>query len=301
MKAIVFPGQGAQYPQMGKDLYDNFPQARKVFTCIDDLLGLKISQVCFKGTVEDLKSPHSQQLAILAVSLAAYEVFKEKNIEVDFLSGLSLGEYTCLYPAGVLGIENLVYLIKARADATEEAAKHCSSAMFAVFGLEREQLKEKGKEKGFYLANINSSNQMVISLKEEDKEEIKNALSNCGARVVELEVSGGFHSPFMKPAKKQFKKVVDKLEFKPAKIPVVSNVTAEAHTDKEEIKTNIIEQLTSPVLWRNCVESMIKKGVRTFFEIGPSRILRGLIKSINLEVKVTNIGKEEDFNKLNGL
>ena len=170
--------------------------------------------------------------------------------------------------------------------------------MLAVIGLEREYLEEKSKEENFYLANINSPRQIVVSLKREDKERVASVLKDSGAKIVELQIGGGFHSPFMEEAKQQFGEVADNVEFKDAIVPILSNVTARAHTKGEEIKSNLIEQLTAPVLWQDCVEAMIKNGVDVFFEIGPSQILSRLIKRINPKVKVINIEKKEDFNKL---
>ncbi len=298
MKAVVFPGQGSEYVGMGKDLYDNFQQAREMFLQIDDLLGSKISQICFEGPEENLRGMYFQQLAVLATSLAAYELFKEKNIDVDFMSGLSFGEYTCLYPAGVLGLGDIVSLVKGRAEATEEASKLCPSSMFAILGVKKEFLEEKSKEVGFYVANINSPRQIVVTLKKEDKDKIKSFFEALGAKVVELKIYGGFHSPFMEPAKEKFKEVIDNLEFKDAKVPIVSNVTARAHINRDEIKNNLIEQLTAPVLWQDSVEFMIRNGVEVFFEIGPSRILRRLIKKINPRLKIVNIEKTEDLDEL---
>lgn len=296
MKAIIFPGHGTQYSGMGKDLFDNFPQAKKVFSDVDRLLGMEISRICFSGKEEELQNAYNQQLAILATSLAAYEVFKDRGIKIDFLSGLSLGEYTCLYPAGVLAFEDLVCLVKRRAEVTQEAAEANPSSMLAVIGLEKRRLQDLAEKDGFYVANINSPNQIAISLKKEDTEKVKNALIKEGAKkVIELKVSVGFHSPFMASAKSLLGAFAETLEFKEAKIPVVSNVTARPHIDGVEIRNNLIEQLTSSALWRDCVELMIKNGVDQFFEIGPSRVLRGLIKRINPQVKVINVEKSSDL------
>ena len=295
MKGVIFPGEGSQYVGMGKSLYEGFPCVRDFFNRIDKILGWKLSECCFYGPSEELNPVYVQELAILAVSLSAYEVFKEKNIPVDFLSGLSSGECSCLYSAGVLDLEDLVYFVKERAWAMGEASQRNPSSLFAVIGLERGYLEEKSAEGGFYLANINSPKQIVIALKKEDRERIKKSLGSAGAKVVELEVDGGFHSPFMQVTKEQFKRKVENLKFKDARIPIVSNFTATAHTKKEEIKSNLIEQLVSPVLWQDCAEFMIKNGVKVFFEIGPSQILRGLIKTINPRVEVINIEAQEDL------
>ena len=296
MNAIVFPGQGAQYPGMGKDLYDSFPECRSVFSRIDKIAGFSLSERCFNGTKEDLWDTSLQQLSILSVSLAAFEVFKKKARGISYFSGLSLGEYSCLYPAGVVSLNDLVTLVKERSLAMDEAGKDNPSGMFAVIGAKEEDLKSGDKNK-FYIANMNAPSQIVVSVAEDNKPAVKEELTGLGFRVVELDVSGGFHSPFMEPASKHLEKVMKSIDFSDADIPVVSNVTAKDHIRGEEIKRNLINQLTHPVLWEKCVNFMGDRGVDTFFEIGPSRVLKGLIRKINSQLKVVSVGKKEDIEK----
>ena len=298
MQAVIFPGQGAQYVGMGKSLYENFPQAKSIFSSIDKILEFPLSQKCFQGQESELKETSTQQLAILAVSLAAFEVFGEKESKIDYLSGLSLGEYSCLYAAGVLNLEDLVVLVRERAGAMQASAIANPSTMFAVIGLARKDLEDLAKKENFYIANINTPQQTVVSLEKSRKADIFKALEATGARVIELVVSGGFHSPFMNPAKEHLAGVIEPMKFSDAKLPIVSNFTARAHTNAEEIKKNLLEQLTSPVLWNDCVGFMIKSGVDLFFEVGPSKVLRGLMRKIDREVKVINIENEEDFGVL---
>jgi [acyl-carrier-protein] S-malonyltransferase len=294
MKAVIFPGQGAQYVGMGRDLYDNYSEAKDIFLKVDGILDFELSQKCFFGPSEELRETYIQQLAILSVSLATFEVFKRKDIKIDYLSGLSLGEYSCLYVGEVLSLPDVVNLVKERGLAMQKASITHPSTMLAVIGVERDTLKSISGKEGFYIANFNSPNQTVISLRKEDKERVKEVLESEGAKVVELDVSGGFHSPFMEEAREQLSKVTESLEFKDAKIPIVSNVTALPHIDREEIRKNLIQQLTSPVLWEDSIKHMVDKGVDTFFEIGPSAILKGLIKKIVKDVKVINIERGVD-------
>lgn len=298
MKAVIFPGQGSQYQGMGKSLYDNFASSRELFLNIDKYAGFNVSEVCFEGSPEDLKKTYFQQMTILSVSLVCFELFRAKNIKIDFLSGLSLGEYTCLYPAQVIGMKDLVHLVKERATAMEEASKAVSSSMFAVIGLDRKILEDLAKDKSFFIANINSGQQIVVSLLKENKQKVKETLEASGARVVELDVGGGFHSQFMQPARNHLEKVLASIQFADAKIPIVSNFTALPATNAVEIKKNLLEQLTSTVLWKDCVEFLSGKSVDAFYEVGPSKVLRGLIRKINPGIKVINIEKKEDLDSI---
>ncbi|MDD3296212.1 MAG: ACP S-malonyltransferase [Candidatus Omnitrophica bacterium] len=297
-KAIIFPGQGSQYKGMGQSLYKEFSCCRDIFDSTDKILGFKLSKKCFEGQLYELKDTAIQQLAILTVSLAAFEVFKQKGISVDYLSGLSLGEYSCLYAAESLTLRDLVILVRERALAMQKAAALNSSTMFAVIGIDEENIRLCAQEGGFYIANINAGGQTVVSLAQSNKEAVRGLLQAHSARVIELDVSGGFHSPFMDSARENLEKVISGLDFKPAKIPIVSNVTAKPHTDVSEIRENLLKQLTMPVLWKACAEFMIDEGVETFYEVGPSKVLKGIMRKINSEIKVVNIEKREDLEGL---
>lgn len=297
-KAVIFPGQGSQYPNMGLSLYQRYPKAKEVFDRVDAISGVKVTEAIFGQDSSQLKNTAIQQLAILAVSLAAYQEIKDKLNGLSFLAGLSLGEYSCLYAAGVLSLEDIVILVKARAQAMQRAAEENPSVMFAIIGAKRKDLETKSKDSGFYIANLNTFSQVVISLSDTAKNRIREELEAEGLKVIELEVSGGFHSPFMEPAREELRKVIDRLHFSDAEIPIVSNVTAAAHTEGCQIKENLLIQLVSPVLWADSVSYMAEKGVNLFYEVGPSRVLKGLLRKIDKNLRVLSVEKAEDIEEV---
>ena len=301
-KALIFPGQGAQYVGMGQDLFSHYAPARRIFEEADDFLGYKLSEICFQGPAEKLTDTAIQQLAILVSSIAAFSVLKENFpflFPFSYVSGLSLGEYTALYAAEVLNFKDLLLLVKERAQAMQEAARINPSCMLAALGVDGEVVFSRQKEGGYFVANLNSPGQVVVSLKKEDKEKVREILVKIGAaRVVELDVSGGFHSPFMEPARQCLEKVVSQLEFHSAATPVVGNYTAAAAADPEKIKNNLLDQLIYPVRWQDCIVFMKDKGVKQFFEVGPSRVLRGLLRKIDRSFEVINLDKPADFSAL---
>ena len=297
--AVIFPGQGSQFIGMGKDLFDNFKEAKEIFNKADSVLNQKISQVCFNGPLEKLKDTLYQQLSVFLVSVVSFEILKsKKEITPSFYAGLSLGEYTALYASRVLDFESCLSLVKERARLMAQVSKDKPCCMYAVLGLNKEDLEEADKEL-FYIANLNCPSQVVISLEAVNKEAVKKYLESKGAkRIIELEVSGGFHSPFMRPAEEELSKIIYSLDFKDAQIPIVSNVDAVANRDKGKIKDNLIKQLTFPVLWARSVEYMNKEGVSLFYEVGPLKILKGILRKISPSLEVLNFGSLQDFTSI---
>ena len=293
--AFIFPGQGSQSIGMGEDLYENFEAAKVVFDKADEILGKKVSKICFEGPDEDLKQTINTQPAILTTSIAALEVLKSKlNIEPAFVAGHSLGEYVALYESGVLSIKNTLKLIQKRAETMNEASSKTSKgAMAAVLGLEDNKVLQCLKEvKNGYVAvaNYNCPGQVVITGEVEAIAKASELLSAAGAkRVMPLAVSGAFHSEKMKNASEEFAQYLQGFELNDAKIPVITNVDAEITTKAEAFKIKMPQQIYSSIFWTQTIQKMIKEGVDTFIEIGPGKVLAGLNKKINAEVKTFNV------------
>ncbi|MEH7333438.1 ACP S-malonyltransferase [Neobacillus drentensis] len=297
--AFVFPGQGSQVVGMGQRLANEHPEVMDYFKKADERLQSSLSSLIFEGPQEELTKTTNAQPALLTTSIALLNFFQKSGIQADFVAGHSLGEYTALVAAGALTFEEGVYAVRKRGEYMEKAVPNGEGTMAAVLGLDREKLAEVTKavdDSGFpvSLANLNCPGQIVISGSSKGVELAGEKAKEAGAkRVIPLEVSGPFHSSLMKPASSELRAVLDSLDMKNAEIPVVANVSADVMSDSAEIKEKLIEQLYSPVLWEDSVEKMIELGVDTFIEIGPGKVLSGLIKKINRSVKTYSVSDEE--------
>ncbi|WP_026574850.1 ACP S-malonyltransferase [Bacillus sp. UNC438CL73TsuS30] len=293
--AFVFPGQGSQTVGMGKEAAEQNSKMMSYFTKADETLNSSLSKIIFEGPQEELTLTVNAQPALLTTSIALLSLFEKSGIQADFLAGHSLGEYTALVAAGALTFEEGVYAVRKRGEFMEVAVPNGEGTMAAVLGLDRVKLAaacNEVSELGYpvSLANLNCPGQIVISGSRKGVELAGEKAKEAGAkRVIPLEVSGPFHSSLMKPAAAELKGVLDGLNMQDGKIPVIANVSAEPMEKAEEIKEKLIEQLFSPVLWEDSVQKMIELGVDTFIEVGPGKVLSGLIKKIDRSVKTYSI------------
>lgn len=297
--AFVFPGQGSQAVGMAKELAEKHSEVMEYFVKADKRLNTELSQLIFEGPKEELTLTYNTQPALLTTSIAILEFFQTSGIKADFVAGHSLGEYTALVAAGVLSFEDGVFAVRKRGEFMESAVPNGEGSMAAVLGLDRDPLAAVTKEvsdAGFpvSLANLNCPGQIVISGSRKGVELAGAKAKEAGAkRVLPLDVSGPFHSSLMRPAADELLNVLDGLEMKDASILVVANVTAEPISEASDIKGKLIEQLYSPVLWEDSVMKMIDLGVDKFIEIGPGKVLSGLIKKIDKTVKTYSVSDEE--------
>ena len=305
MIAFVFPGQGSQYIGMGKEFYENFSEVKTLFNKAEELTQIPVRKLCFEGPLCDLTITRNLQVCLTVVSIACYLVlrnkFKEKNIYPSFVAGHSLGEYSALFSAEVLSFEDTLKAVKERARLMDEAGKKSNSTMYAIIGFPLDKLKKiiKNSSGLVIISNYNSPKQLVISGEIPAVDKVAEEAKNQGAKkVMKLKVSAGFHSPLMKEAEEELKNVLNKLSWKPPKIPFVSNVSGKAETSVEEIKNLMKKQITSSVKWIDCVNFMYNKGVKIFIEIGPKKVLSGLISQI-LEDKEFKCYNVENLQTLN--
>ncbi|HHE56033.1 MAG TPA: [acyl-carrier-protein] S-malonyltransferase [Caldithrix abyssi] len=302
-KAFIFPGQASQFVGMGKDLYEQFETARKIFDRADEILDFGLKKVCFEGPEEELKLTYITQPAIFVHSLAVYYLLKEKGMEAQGVAGHSLGEYSALVAASSLSFEDGLRLVQIRGRLMYESGKKNPGTMAAIIGLSEKQVNELCQRlsvRGIIQpANFNSPGQIAISGEVELIHDALEVAKEMGAKkAVELVVSGAFHSPLMDDARAGLQEALEKTEFRDAAAPVYSNVTAKPVTDKEEIRQLLFKQLTSPVLWQMSMENMIADGFDQFYELGPGKVLCGLLKRINRQVPCQPIGTVEAVKQL---
>ncbi len=299
--ALVFPGQGSQYGGMGKDFFENFPSAAEVFKRADEALGFRLSEIIFEGKPE-LNLTINTQPAILTVSYAIYTVLKELHPDINpaFVMGHSLGEYGALLAANVLSFEDAVKLVRKRAQYMQESVPEGKGAMAAVIGIPPEEVKALCDEVEGLVepVNFNSPVQTVVAGEADAVKRLVKLAKSRRIKVIPLKVSVPSHSSLMKEAAEHFKEELQKVEFKNASVPVIQNYDAQPHTDAEEIKENLYLQLFNPVRWTDSVREAFGRGVDTFIEVGPKNVLSKLIAQTLEGVKVCNIDKVEDLDKL---
>jgi len=301
--AYVFPGQGSQSLGMGLDLYNSYPSAQEVFDGADASLGFPLSRLCFEGPEEELTKTHNVQPAILVISIACLKALEEATIanfpSPTFVAGHSLGEYTALVAAGALGLTDAVLLVRERGRLMYEAGLKNPGSMLAVIGLDEETVKDISFHSRTEISNINCPGQIVISGAAQALAEADKLARIKGARaLIPLKVSGAFHSALIEPVLAEFSKTVSNVRFQPPVIPVISNVTARPLPDVDSIKEELVKQLRNCIQWQRSVEYMMHSGVTTFYEIGPGRVLSGLLRRINSELQTFNISGVEDIAQL---
>lgn len=300
--AFIFSGQGAQCSGMGKDLSDNIEESRNIFKAADEALGFKLSELCFSGDASELNKTENTQPAVLTVSIAALMALKAKGYTPDYTAGLSLGEYSALVCSGVFDFSTAVKLVRIRGRLMQQEVAQGVGAMSAIIGLSDEEVKlacKFGSKDGIVeTANFNCPGQIVIG---GEVLAVKNACEKAtelgAARVINLTVSGPFHTSMLKGAAEKLELELNKVDFKEIKIPIITNVTGDFIKDKSEIKGYLKKQVMSPVMWESTIRRMVSLGVDTFVELGPGKVLCSFIKKVDRKLTTLNVEDTKSLQK----
>ncbi|MFA6540178.1 MAG: ACP S-malonyltransferase [Bacteroidota bacterium] len=297
MNAYIFPGQGSQYVGMGKDLCEQFPEAKKIFDEADSVLGFPLSKICFEGPEEELKQTKNTQPAIFLHSIALWNVLRPSD--ASMVAGHSLGEYSALVAAEAIAFSDAIKLVRLRGELMQKAGEDNPGTMAAILGMEPAAVAKacaEAQEAGIVQpANFNSPGQIVISGSVDGvRKAMEIAKANGAKRAIELPVSGAFHSPLMQSAKEKLKEALDAAQIRNAKIPLYANVTAQSVTSADEIRRLLYEQVTSPVRWEESVVNMTAAGAKKYIEIGPGKVLQGLVKKISPAAETAGFDKATD-------
>lgn len=301
--AYIFPGQGSQYVGMGKDLYDNFPTAREVFDKANEILKFDIKKLCFEGPQEELSTTQNSQPAILTTSIAALKAYESSTLLNQYIPrfslGLSLGEYTALVAAESISFEDALVLVRRRGEFMEEASRKNPGTLACIIGMDLDIVETLCKGIGCEIANLNCPGQIVVSGRTKNIELLASLAKAKGAkRVLMLDVNGPFHSSLMTLARDKLKDFIDKAQILLPRLSFISNVDAKIQGDPVKIKENLISQVNSKTLWEESVRLVVASGIKTFLEIGPGQVLKGLLKRIDPKLEVKNIGSQKDLQSL---
>jgi [acyl-carrier-protein] S-malonyltransferase len=303
---FLFPGQGSQFVGMGRDFVENFSVAEKLFEKADKALGFSLSKLCFEGPLDTLTLTENAQPAMLTASVAAYKVIEEElKLFPDFVAGHSLGEYTALVVSGVMEFTNAVKIVHLRGKFMQEAVPQGVGCMTAILGIRREEVekvcKKVAKDGVVIPANFNSPGQIVISGEKTYVDDATKELQKLGGKGIPLSVSAPFHCSLMESSGEKLKRELLNIKLNNFKFPIIANVDASINSSKDRIKELLIKQVSSPVLWEDSMNKMINEGVDQVIEIGPGRVLTGLMKKINREVKTYSFSKVSQLNELRNI